>query len=174
MLRPLLQTLLLTLLLSTVLTGIASAAPITFDLQNVTFSDGTTATGSFEFDPTNETYSAFDIVTSAGSGLPAFTFTPADSQSANGGVLNLLGSNENIELRLAFASPLSASASPDEIVLTGDNSYECLSCDPYRLVSSGSVVAVQPVVAATPEPSSIALLGTGLLGVAGVLRKRFV
>jgi hypothetical protein len=30
------------------------------------------------------------------------------------------------------------------------------------------------LVAATPEPSSFALLGTGLLGVAGVVRKRFV
>lgn len=30
-----------------------------------------------------------------------------------------------------------------------------------------------PNTAATPEPSSIALLGTGLLGFAGVLRKRF-
>lgn len=31
-----------------------------------------------------------------------------------------------------------------------------------------------PPPPATPEPSSIALLGTGLLGIAGVLRKRFV
>ena len=37
-------------------------------------------------------------------------------------------------------------------------------------IDVASITAVQ----ATPEPSSIALLGTGLLGIAGVMRKRFV
>lgn len=33
---------------------------------------------------------------------------------------------------------------------------------------------VNIAVAATPEPSSIALLGTGVLGIAGLVRKRFI
>lgn len=41
------------------------------------------------------------------------------------------------------------------------------------LLDIGGSVNVSSAAAVTPEPSSFALLGTGLLGVAGTLRKRY-
>jgi len=63
----------------------ASAENVTWMLQNVTFNDGVTASGSFTFDPDAGTncstvsspcgaYSNIDITTTAGVGIPAETY----------------------------------------------------------------------------------------------------
>lgn len=48
-----------------------------------------------------------------------------------------------------------------------------LTGDPRGGDSVGGVLTITSDVAATPEPSSLALLGTGVLGVVGVARRRF-
>ena len=166
------------LFLSAVLTGVASATPMAFTLQNVTFTDGGSATGSFVYDPVSGTLISFDVTTTADASLslPAFTFDPTSSAtfgiSSTGFQLISHASfpdpkapqPEHLVLALVFDSPLTASGSP---IAIDASSHECLDCNPVRFVSSGSVVA-------TPEPCSLALLGSGCLGFVGVLRKRFV
>ena len=59
--------------------------------------------------------------------------------------------------------------------ITGSASQQAASTNNFVFGNLSYVpvgTALQPV-AVTPEPSSLALLGTGILGVAGVLRKRF-
>ena len=57
---------------------------------------------------------------------------------------------------------------------TGSESSPTLDLGTFTFTSGDTLTITQVATpAVTPEPSSIALLGTGLLGAAGVLRKRF-
>jgi hypothetical protein len=71
---------------TSVLVGIttksAFAVSLTWTLQNVTFSDGSTATGTFEYDATTDVYSNWNITVSESNtiaNLPTFTYNPTSS-----------------------------------------------------------------------------------------------
>jgi len=69
--------------------GAAQAAIVTFDLSGVTFSDGSTASGSFVFNSTADTISDINIVLTGGSLLPSLTLTgggPTDVVALSGAV----------------------------------------------------------------------------------------
>ena len=51
--------------------GSAQAVPLTWDLNNVVFGDGTTVTGSFVFDADTTTFSDLDLTSSGGTAVPA-------------------------------------------------------------------------------------------------------
>jgi hypothetical protein len=68
----------------TTLVFAASATPITWNLTDVTFADGSTASGTFVFDADTNTYSSINIVTTAGTFYSAETFGYVCTSPCNG------------------------------------------------------------------------------------------
>ena len=173
--------LLLTSALVMAQTGFSSTA--TWNLNDVTFSDAATASGSFDWNADSQTLSNWDISVTSGA-LSAFTYTPADSTAGSyfqetgyENELMFMADGSTRQLRLTPLTALTDAGGTVDINLNtfggGSGSVECFNCSPYRPVVSGSFSAQ---VANTPEPGSMGLLGFGLVG-AGIfarkLRTRF-
>lgn len=170
---------------------VAMGDPVQWNLSNVTFDDGGTASGFFIVDVDTTPYPDFsywNVSATAGSQLDAFDYTPHDSTvrvySHNAIIFTSdatfpsvpNGPDENRILILGFSSGLSDAGGTITLNAnqpfsgTYSGSGECLSCDPYRTVTGGSLIG-GPVTFTTPEPSTVALLPVGLLALWGIGRK---
>jgi hypothetical protein len=151
----------------------AQAAVITWTLQNVTFDDGGTASGFFDYDTTSGRAENFDITTTGGSELLSFHYDSSSSQFFAAQVyapndLLWIESNSLRYLDLGFDGALDA---PGTVALTNHGgalgwSYECDNCTDVRYVTDGSVTGR----AAAPEPVGWALMLIGFLGAGAALR----
>jgi hypothetical protein len=133
--------------------NLASAAPLTWSLQDVTFGDGATATGSFA--PYSSGYSSWSITTSAEGSFTAFTFTPGTSTAASccDDDLQLTSNDGTRILNLEFNDSTSGGASPQNVAGT-----ETIPDDERRVTSGEMILTGQQSV---PEPGSLLLFTAG-------------
>jgi hypothetical protein len=147
----------------------AQATPITWNLDGVTFSDGTTASGSFTIDAAAHTWSSLNISTMSGV-LSAFTYDASNSGIYFNGfgpnAFSIIPGNGQRYLTFSFLDPLPINGGSAAINTAA--SWECNNCGTFRMVTHGSLTSA---AANVPEPGTLAIMAPAL-GLIGFLARR--
>ena len=158
----------------------AHASPVQWTLQDVTFNDGGTASGSFFYDADTNIYSAINVTTTAGSVLAgqsfasllsggaetAFALNMAPFPSATliglpvlllrfGTALTNAGGTSNLVLG-TYTPFFPAQGSYEAVCVINDVCGAPIPLSNIRLLTAGSVTAV-------PIPAAVWLFGSGLI-----------
>ena len=154
--------------------GAAHAVPLVWTLQNISFVDGATASGSFTYDASIQTYTAWNINTTqtvdrgaiGGTSLPGAAYTTNNFTNASTsyylnaksfGVKNTLSASV-LQFGLVFVAPLTDAGGTVALKTIGGGFESTASGFASRSVVAGvGSVSASPV----PEPGSATLLLAG-------------
>jgi hypothetical protein len=153
----------------------------TFSLTNYTFQSGATATGTIVIDvtdgevaSTNITYFGvttllFDISTGTGN-VSAGLYSNAPSTDAAGDVLADSFHTPAVGFVGYAGGETCSQADLCDVFVTSAIIFANSTQD---LLETGSLT-LEPSIVTTPEPSTLALLSTGILGLVDVARRKFI
>lgn len=162
----------------------ASADGVLWTLNDMAFSDGATASGSFVYDAATNTLSSISITTTAGSAFGGATYTAVDPSFTPlpndiGFVVTLMPDFTGtgaLELEFftsnTFARPTNLTNAGGTI-FTALNEFQCLNADCTSVsdlrgtIGSGTVTGV-----VVSEPSTLLFLVIGALGIVVAARLR--
>jgi hypothetical protein len=165
---------------------VVAAAPHTWNLSGVVFSDGATASGTFTYDSVTLTATNWSISVTPGPNFTALTYTPANSTFSFPPFPLGAGAQPTLQffippfvggraLRLTPQTVLDGSSTTDPInraVAGGSGAVECFNCNPFRFITAGSLVFVPPVPVPTLDNGALVALAAVLLLVGALTLRR--